>query len=97
MATVSIPSLLRKYTGGRERAEVRGRNVGELVAELDRQFPGFAAHLIEAGELKPSIAVSVDGEIGTAGLLEPVGETSEVHFLPAIGGGANPDRNSSRF
>lgn len=87
MATAVIPALLRKYTGGRERVTVAGRNVREVIADLDRQFPGFAAHLLEGGDLRPSIAASVDGEIGTAGVLEPVGESSVIHFLPALGGG----------
>ena len=30
-----------------------------------------------------SLAVSIDGEIATGGLLDPVNESSEVHFLPA--------------
>jgi sulfur-carrier protein len=87
MAIAVIPALLRKYTSGRERVEVAGRNVREVIADLDRQFPGFAGHLLEGGDLKPSIAASVDGEIGTGGVLEPVGETSEIHFIPALGGG----------
>jgi molybdopterin synthase sulfur carrier subunit len=90
MATVVIPALLRKYTGGRERVEARGRNVGAIVDDLERQFPGFRQHLVEGGDLKASIAVSIDGEMGTAGLLDPVSETSEVHFLPALGGGVAP-------
>jgi sulfur-carrier protein len=88
MAEVVIPALLRKFTGGRDRIRASGATVRELIADLDRQFPGFAANLIQAGELKPSIAVSIDGEIGTGGLLDTVGQSSEVHFLPAIGGGA---------
>ncbi len=87
MAIAIIPALLRKYTGGRERVPVAGRNVREVIADLERQFPGFAEHLLEGGDLKPSIAASVDGEIGTAGVLEPVGDSSEIHFLPALGGG----------
>ncbi|HXW83478.1 MAG TPA: MoaD/ThiS family protein [Candidatus Binataceae bacterium] len=87
MAIAVIPSLLRKYTGGRERIEVHGRNVREILAALDRQFPNFSANLMEDGDLKGSVAVSIDGELATAGLLEPVGETSEVFFVPAIGGG----------
>ncbi len=63
------------------------RNVRELIADLDRQFPGIAQHLLEGDDLKPSVAVSVDGEIGPGGAMEPVGDESEVHFLPAIGGG----------
>ena len=44
--------------------------------------------LIEDGGIIPSVSVSVDGEISRVGLLEKVGEESEVHFVPAIGGGA---------
>jgi molybdopterin synthase sulfur carrier subunit len=87
MATVVIPALLRKFTDGKDRVSARGRNIGELVEDLERQFPGLREHLIEEGDIKPSVAVSIDGDLGTAGILEPVRETSEVFFLPAIGGG----------
>ena len=88
MATVVIPALLRKHTGGRDRVTVTGRNVREVIADLDRQFPGFRNHLLEDGDLKASVAVSIDGEVGNGGLLDAVGEQSEVHFLPALGGGS---------
>ena len=39
------------------------------------------------GDIRPSIAVSIDGEIATGGVLDPVNEDSEVHFIPALGGG----------
>jgi molybdopterin synthase sulfur carrier subunit len=87
MATVVIPALLRKFTDGKDRVSAQGRNIGELVEDLERQFPGLREHLIEEGDIKPSVAVSIDGDLGTAGILEPVRETSEVFFLPAIGGG----------
>jgi len=87
MATVFIPALMRKLTGGREKTLAHGRTVGQIIDDLDRQFPGFRQQVIDGGELKHSIAVSIDGEIATGGLLEPVGESSEVHFVPAIGGG----------
>jgi molybdopterin converting factor small subunit len=87
MATVVIPALLRKFTDGKDRVIASGRNIGQLVEDLERQFPGLREQLIEEGEIKPSIAVSIDGDLGTAGILEPVRESSEVFFLPAIGGG----------
>ncbi len=87
MAIAVIPALLRKLTGGRDRIAVSGRNLREAIAELDRQFPGLAEQLIEDGELKPSVAVSIDGEVKPGGLLERIGENSEIHFIPAIGGG----------
>jgi len=87
MATVVVPALLRKLTDGRDRVRATGRNIGELVADLERQFPGFAEHLVENGDIKPSVAVSIDGEMGTGGVLDRVTENSEVFFIPAIGGG----------
>jgi molybdopterin synthase sulfur carrier subunit len=92
MATVFIPAALRRLTAGREQTIASGRNVGQLIDDLDRQFPGFRKQLVEGDDLKPSIAVSIDGEIATGRLLEPVGESSEVHFLPALGGGFEPSR-----
>jgi sulfur-carrier protein len=85
--TVIIPALLRKYTLGVERVEVAGNSLRELIVNLDKRFPGIASQLLQDGDLRPSIAVSIDGEMATFGLLERVGESSEVHFLPAIGGG----------
>jgi len=41
----------------------------------------------EEDDLIAGIAVVVDGEVSQLGLLERVREDSEIHFLPAIGGG----------
>jgi molybdopterin synthase sulfur carrier subunit len=87
MATVVIPALLRKFTDGRDRVSASGRNVGQLIDDLERQYPGLREYIIEDGEVKPSVAISIDGEMGTGGVLEPVRESSEVFILPAIGGG----------
>ncbi len=88
MPTVVIPALLRKFTGGVERVEVPGKSMRELVQRLGERFPGIDQQLLENGDIRPSIAVSIDGEIATGGVLDTVGENSEVHFIPAIGGGA---------
>jgi sulfur-carrier protein len=87
MATVVIPALLRKLTDGKDRVAVKGRNIGQVIEDLERQFPGLREHLVENGDIKPSIAVSVDGEMGTGGVLDPVRESSEIFFIPALGGG----------
>ena len=44
--------------------------------------------LVDKHKIKPNISVAIDGEVTPMGMLEKVGESSEVHFLPAIGGGA---------
>ena len=87
MATVVIPALLRKMTGGKDRVSAKGRNIRQVIDDLEFQFPGFKRMVIEDGEVKSSLAISVDGEFTTSGMLETVSESSQIYILPAIGGG----------
>ena len=87
MARVFIPVQMRELTGGAASAEVQGRTVKGIIAALDAQFPGIAERLCSGGALVPGLAVSIDGAFAPSGLLSPVGPQSEIHFLPAIGGG----------
>ena len=48
---------------------------------------GSRLGFLEDGRIKGNISVAIDGEITPLGILEKVGEDSEVHFLPALGGG----------
>ena len=67
--------------------EAEGKTVGKIIIALDQTYPGIKARLCEGTRLRASIQVFVDGRLGWSGLSEPVGETSEVHFLPVISGG----------
>jgi molybdopterin synthase sulfur carrier subunit len=87
MATVYIPSQWRDLTGAVDRLELPGRNLREIAAGLDSRFPGIAARLVEGEAIAAGLAASIDGAIASRGMHSPVGPTSEVHFLPAIGGG----------
>jgi molybdopterin synthase sulfur carrier subunit len=87
MALVFVPSLMQPLTGGKDRVEVTGSTVRQVVDNLEAEYPGIKDRLVENFRIKPNVAVAVDGEITPLGLLEKVGESSEVHFLPAIGGG----------
>ena len=87
MATVFIPSLLQELTGGQERVEVHGETVRQSVNNLDEMHPGIKERLVDGYKIKPNISVAIDGEVSALGMLDKVGENSEVHFIPAIGGG----------
>ena len=87
MATVYIPSLMQTLTGGEQKVEVPGSTVRQIINNLEETFPGMKERLVENNRVKPNISVAVDGVVTTLGILEKVGENSEVHFLPAIGGG----------
>ena len=88
MATVFIPTMLQGFTGGVKQVEVEAGNVRRVVDRLEELYPGMKARLVEDGSIRPNLAVAIDGEVARMGLLEKVGENSEVHFVPAIGGGA---------
>ena len=87
MATVFIPSLMRELAGGQDTVDIPGATVRQVIDNLEKAHPGIKDRLVENNRVKGSISVAVDGEVTPLGLLEKVGETSEVHFLPAIGGG----------
>ncbi len=88
MPTVYIPSLMQGLTGGEQTVEVEGSTVRQVVEALEHAYPGMKERLVDSGRIKPNISVAVDGEVTTLGMLQKVGESSEVHFLPAIGGGS---------
>lgn len=87
MAKVAIPMLLCEFTGGVRAAEVEGVTLGEIVAGLERLFPGIEARIHDRGKLSPTLAFTVDGRIALAGLATPVGPQSQVVILPSMGGG----------
>ncbi len=87
MPVVWIPSLLRNLTGDEEKVVVSGATVMEVIEHLDARYPGLKARLCEDEQLKPHLAVAVDGEVTPEGLRQRVGESSEVHFIPALSGG----------
>ena len=89
MAEVWIPPKLQELTGGKQQVQVEGTSVRRLISNLEILYPGIKEFLVDDGEddLVAGLAVIIDGEVSLLGMLEKVQENSEVHFLPAIGGG----------
>ena len=87
MAEVWIPPRLQQLTGGKQQVQVPGATIRQVVNNLEKEFPGMKEHLCQDDDIFPGIAVVIDGETANLGLLERVQENSEIHFLPAIGGG----------
>ncbi|HEY2892982.1 MAG TPA: MoaD/ThiS family protein [Pirellulales bacterium] len=87
MAQVHIPAAWRDLSGGALVVEVPGKSLRQIIAVLDRQFPGMAQRACEGEQIAAGLAVSIDGGLTTRGLLAAVKPDSEIHFLPAIGGG----------
>ena len=87
MVTVFIPTMLQKLTGGVKQVNLEARNVRQAVDGLEQLYPGIKDRLVEEGAIRSNLAVAIDGEVARMGLLEKLAESSEVHFVPAIGGG----------
>lgn len=86
MPVVFIPTPLRKLSGDIATVEAPAGTIAEIIAELDRRFPGMSDAIIEDGQMRPGVVAAIDGE-ATSWLLERVPEGAELHFLLAISGG----------
>ncbi|MEX1019426.1 MAG: MoaD/ThiS family protein [Litorilinea sp.] len=84
---VFIPSLHRDLTGDVEVVTLTGTTVGDIIDGLEAKFPGLGDRLAENGRIKPYISVAVNGEMLPRGLRQKLTQPSEIHFVPALGGG----------
>jgi molybdopterin synthase sulfur carrier subunit len=87
MPLVFIPPQARDLTGGRDRVDVPGTRVRQVIEELERLYPGMKARLCDGDQLRSGLVVVVGTEVARLGLAQLVAPDSEVHFLPALGGG----------
>lgn len=87
MPNVWIPALMRDLTAQQENVHVAGTTLREVIDALDEKFPGIKARLCQGEGLRPGLAVVIDTQVARGGLSEVVSAASEVHFIPAIGGG----------
>jgi molybdopterin converting factor small subunit len=86
VATVFLAQPLRPDAGGQSSVQAAGATLREVIADLDRQFPGFGARIVHGGAIREQIMVAVDAD-ETNSLDAPVKPESEVHLLMAIAGG----------
>jgi len=90
MATVRIPTPLRKLTQGKEEVAAAGATVGELLIDLEKNYPGIKDRICDAeGALRRFVNVFVrDEDIRFLQNLDtPVKDSDEVSIVPAIAGG----------
>ena len=84
---VRIPTPLRSYTGNQANVEASGTTVGELLDDLDRQFPGILFRVVdEQGRLRQHMVVWLDGE-RCRDLSASVDGQDELVLMQALSGG----------
>src|SRR3989442_15900334 len=88
--TVRLPGALRDVTGGETKLSASGATLREVIADIDRRHPGFAARVLDpSGGIRAYINVYI-GEGGArapggGGAAGPQGR--EGMGVPAVAGG----------
>jgi molybdopterin converting factor small subunit len=84
---IRIPTPLRSYTDNRAQVEAEGCTVAEILADLDRQFPGLRFRVVdEQGRLRKHMKVFVDQD-SVRDLDTSVAGVGEVVLMQALSGG----------
>lgn len=90
MATVRIPTPLRKYTQGQEEVSIAAADVRGLIDALETSYPGIRERICDdKGAVRRFVNIFVaDEDIRFLDNLDtPVKDTDEVSIVPAIAGG----------
>lgn len=90
MATIIIPTPLRKFTNNSSRLQLKANSIQEAISELTLNFPDLKKHLLdENGKLRSYINIFVGNEdirnLQQEGTL--VQQDSIISIIPAIAGG----------
>ena len=99
MATVIIPTPLRKFTNNTARLQVKAGTIHDTVQELTVNFPDLKKHLLdESGNIRSYVNIFI-GNDDIRDLQQEktsVKEDAVISIVPAIAGGS-PDSATSLF
>lgn len=86
---VRIPPALRSYTNSKDEVVLEARTVAEVLAELDRAFPGIRDRVVdEMGRRRHYVNIFVNEELVWSSPSETnLNPGDVVHILPSVAGG----------
>ncbi|MEO6122026.1 MAG: ubiquitin-like small modifier protein 1 [Acidimicrobiales bacterium] len=87
---VRLPTILRQHAGGQAKVKANSGTLGEVLADLVRQFPNLADQVVTGdGALHRFVNVYVnDDDVRYLQKLDTtVGDDDVVSILPAVAGG----------
>ena len=90
MATVIIPTPLRKFTNNTARLQVQANTVQEIITQLTQDFPDLKKHLLDDGGKVRSFVNIFSGDDDIRDLQQentPVQDGTLISIVPAIAGG----------
>lgn len=84
---VILPTPLVEYTGRRREVEAQGATLAELLADLDRRYPGIRFRIVdEQDAIRPHIKIFVN-RAQEASLERALAARDEVLVVAALSGG----------
>jgi sulfur-carrier protein len=84
---VIVPTQLRGYTAGRAEVRAEGATLAEVLADLDRQFPGFRFRVIdEQDRVRRHIILFVGAE-RQDDLSAAIPPDADIQIVGALSGG----------
>jgi molybdopterin converting factor small subunit len=86
---VSVPTILRSYTGGEKSVEATGDSLQAVIDSLNVSYPGIADRLVDESGLRRFVNVYLNDEDVRFldGLKTPVSDNDAITILPAVAGG----------
>lgn len=86
---VRIPTILRPFTKDQKSVSVEGGTLQQVVDDLDKNYPGIGARLLENGALRRFINVYINDEDVRFldGLNSLTKDGDSITILPAVAGG----------
>ena len=86
MPTVKLYANLRRLAGTKELS-VSGSTVGAVLNELVKQHPALDGIILEGGEIRPHVIVTLNGH-NITDFAAPVTENDNIAVFPPIAGGS---------
>jgi molybdopterin synthase sulfur carrier subunit len=86
---VRIPTPLRTLTGGKEEVPAQGKNVRELIEDLERNYPGIKERLCDDKGVRRFVNIYQNEEDirFLDGLDTAIKDGDSISVVPAIAGG----------
>jgi molybdopterin synthase sulfur carrier subunit len=88
--TIRIPTPMRKLTNDQETVQAAGANIGELIEDLEKSYPGIKERLCDQdGNVRRFVNIFLNDEdirfLEDKGTAVKAGD--EISIVPAIAGG----------
>lgn len=86
---VRIPTILRPFTQDQKIVTASGSSLQTVIDNLDSNFPGISARLLENGALRRFINIYINDEDVRFldGLQSAIKDGDSITILPAVAGG----------